>query len=83
MRCIAVDSGTGALVATEDTSCTGSQFVLLTQSELDVYMASPFRMSVGDGVALSALILSVWVSALIARNLIRVVRSDADSSSST
>jgi hypothetical protein len=78
MKCIAVDGGTGAVTATEDASCTGSQFVLLTQSELDVYMASPFRMSVADGAALSGLILAVWVSALVGRFLIRVVRSDAE-----
>lgn len=78
MKCIAVDAETGALTATEDTACTGSQFVLLTQSELDTYTASPFRMSVEDGATLSGLIISVWVSALIGRWLIRVIWSDAN-----
>jgi hypothetical protein len=81
MKCIAVDSETGALTATADTSCTGSQFVLLTQSELDFYTVSPFRMSVADGAALSGAIIGVWVSAAIVRWLARVLfPSDADPS---
>lgn len=77
MRCVAVDGTTGVLTATEDTSCTGSQFVLLTQSELDFYTASPFRMSVADGAALSGLIILVWVSAYYFRAIIRSLFVDA------
>jgi hypothetical protein len=79
MRCIEVDSGTGALMATADTSCTGSQFVLLTQSELDFYTVSPFRLSVADGAAVSGLIIAVWVAAFYWRALVRALFSDADS----
>jgi hypothetical protein len=78
MKCVAVDGTTGALTATEDTSCTGSQFVLLTQSELDLYTASPFRLSVADGAVLSFLIIGVWVTALAFRSMVKVVRSDAE-----
>ena len=73
MHCVAVDSGTGALTATEDTSCTGSQFVLLTQSELDFYTVSPFRMSVADGAALSSAIVAVWAAAFIVRVMARAL----------
>jgi len=76
MRCVAVDSSTGALTATADESCTGSQFVLLTQSELDFYTASPFRMSVADGAVLSGLIVGVWVAAFICRALVRSLFND-------
>lgn len=71
MRCVAVDPSTGVLSATEDETCTGSQYVLLTQSELDIYMASPFRMSVTDGAALSMAIIAVWAAAHYWRALSR------------
>jgi hypothetical protein len=79
MRCVVV-AGDGSMTATGASSCTGSEFVLLTQSELDFYTASPFRMSVADGAALSGLIVGVWVTALICRYWARVVFGDAESS---
>lgn len=78
MRCVAVDPGTGVLTATSDETCTGSQFVLLTQSELDLYTASPFRLSVADGAAVSGLIIAVWVAAHYWRALTRALFSDGD-----
>lgn len=78
MRCVSIDEGTGAVVATTATSCTGSEFVLLTQSELDLYTASPFRLSVADGAAVSGLIIAVWVAALYWRSLVRALSADAD-----
>lgn len=79
MRCVAV-AADGTMVATAATSCTGSEFVLVTQGELDFYTASPFRLSVGDGAALSGLILGVWVSGLVVRYLVRVIFLDAETS---
>lgn len=73
MRCVAVDPGTGALSATSATTCSGTEYVLLTQGELDLRTASPFVMSLADGAALSGAIVSVWVSALIVRALARVL----------
>lgn len=79
MRCASIDTDTGAVFATQAATCTGSEFVLLTQSELDTYTASPFRMSVADGAVLSGLIIAVWVAAFIARALVRSLFSDASS----
>lgn len=78
MRCVTVDVGTGALIATGDETCAGSQFVLLTQSELDFYTASPFRLSVADGAAVSGLIIAVWVAAHYWRVMSRALFSDGD-----
>lgn len=43
-------------------------------------VGNPFVMSVADGAALSALILGVWVSAVVCRYLVKTVftTSDAD-----
>jgi hypothetical protein len=73
-RCLAIDDSTGAVVATSDTACTGSQYVIVTQAELDLMTASPFRLSVADGAILSSLIVSVWVTGAIARWLVDVIR---------
>ncbi len=78
MRCVVIASD-GSMTATSDSSCTGSEFVILTQSELDFYTASPFRLSVADGLVLSSAILGVWVAALVARYLVRVIWLDAES----
>ena len=78
MRCVVIASD-GSMAATSASSCTGSEFVMLTQAELDFYTASPFRLSVGDGLVLSGAIVGVWVAALVARYLVRVIWSDAES----
>lgn len=78
MRCVTVDPESGVLAATGDVTCTGSQFVLLTQSELDAYTASPFRLSVADGAVVSGLIVAVWVSAFYWRAMVRALFSDGD-----
>jgi hypothetical protein len=79
MRCVVI-AADGSMTATGASTCTGSEFVLLTQSELDFYTASPFRMSVADGAALSGLIVGVWVTALICRTWSRAIWGDAESS---
>lgn len=79
MKCVTV-APDGVLVASTAETCTGSEFVLLTQSELDLYTASPFRLSVSDGAALSGAILAVWVAAFYWRALIRAVFGDSGES---
>lgn len=81
MRCVLVESGTGVLVATEDSTCTSGQYVLVTQGELDYYTVSPFRLSVADGGYVSGLVVAVWVAAHYFKALIRVLNSDGDATS--
>jgi len=77
MLCVTVRPN-NLLEATGNQTCTGSEYVLLTQSELDFYTASPFRLSVADGATLSMLIIGVWVAALAFRSMVKVVKTDAE-----
>lgn len=61
------------LSMTSSDTCTATEFVILTDSEFQQNTASPFRLSVADGATLSALIVSVWVSAWVFKALVRVL----------
>lgn len=61
-------------IGADTTSCTSAQLVVMTQAELDQYVASPFRLSVAEGGAISGAILLLWALAFGVRQIVRMLR---------
>lgn len=64
----------GLTIGADTTACTASQLVVMTQNELDNYVASPFRLSVAEGGAISGAILLLWALAFGVRQIVRMLR---------
>jgi len=72
VRCAVIGDG-GVLLVTEDTACTAEQFVLLTPAEHHQATASPFKLTLAEGGAISSAIVLVWVSAWAVRAAARAL----------
>lgn len=75
MHCATVVKGALVVGPSVAGPCADGELVLYTQYEFFQNTSSPFRLSVADGAAVSALIVSVWVAAAIWRWMIRAVYS--------
>lgn len=64
----------GLTVTEEGSTCTGSQYVVLTQIELDAATVSPFRLDLDQAAAISGAVLAVWAVGWAIRTLVRVLR---------
>lgn len=52
---------TGLTVGAEGvTSCTAAQYVVLTQSQYENAIASPFRLTLSEGGAIAGAVLLLW-----------------------
>lgn len=64
----------GLTVTEEGATCTGSQYVVVTQTEFDAATVSPFRLDLDQAAAISGAILAVWAAGWAIRTLVRVLR---------
>lgn len=74
MRCVVID-GSGQVVESTDTPCTG--FYLLTPAEAELATTNPFHLSPEDGFYVASAILAVWAAAWAWRSLIAALDADA------
>lgn len=61
-------------VGPEGATCTGSQYVVVTQAEFDYATVSPFRLSNDEASSLASAVLLLWGLAFGIRMVIRVLR---------
>ncbi len=67
---------TGLTVGPEGvSSCTAAQYVVMTDAEFQQATASPFRLTLAEGGAISGAILLVWASGWAFRQLQRAMRT--------
>lgn len=64
----------GLTIGAETTSCTANQLIVLTQSQFDQGVVSPFRLTVAEGGAISGAILLLWALAFGVRQIVRMLR---------
>lgn len=60
-------------LSAEGATCTGSQYVVMNQAEFDTLTASPFRLTVQEGGAISGAILLAWAAGWGIRQVTRVL----------
>lgn len=60
--------------ATDVSSCTAAQLIVMTQQEFDQGVVSPFRLTVAEGGAVAGAILALWALAFGIRQVVRVMR---------
>lgn len=73
--------GKPVVFAYEAEACGSGELRLYSSAEVDSLTASvgnPFVLSVADGIAISGLIVGVWVAAFVIRALIRAVNPSND-----
>lgn len=61
-------------LSAEGATCTGSQYVVVNQTEFDTLTASPFRLTIAEGGAIAGAILLAWAAGWGVRTLIGVLR---------
>lgn len=67
---------TGLTVGAEGVAtCTAAQYIVLTNAEFDQATASPFRLTLAEGGAISGAILLIWASGWAFRQLVRLLRT--------
>lgn len=64
----------GLAISAEGATCTGSQYVVVTQAEFDNATVSPFRLSNDEASSLASAVLLLWGMAWGIRMVIRVLR---------
>ena len=60
-------------VNAETTNCPANSLVVMTQGELDQWTASPFRLTLAEGGAVSGAILLVWAVGFGIRAVLRTL----------
>jgi hypothetical protein len=68
----------GLSVGAEGATCTGSQYIVLSQTEFDQFTVSPFRLSLDEASAISGAILLCWAAGWGVRMIVRVLRDSSD-----
>lgn len=68
----------GLSLGVDGAACTGSEYVVVTQTEFDQATVSPFRLSNDEAASIASAVLLVWAIAWGVRVLVRVLR-DSDS----
>lgn len=61
-------------LSAEGATCTSSQYVVMKSQEFDTFTASPFRLTVAQGGAISGAILLLWAAAWGIRQMVGVIR---------
>lgn len=64
----------GLTVSEEGATCTGSQYVVVTQAEFDAATVSPFRLDPDQAAAIAGAVILVWSVGWSIRTLVRVLR---------
>lgn len=64
----------GLTTGAEGATCTGSQYVVLTQAEFDNATVSPFRLSLDEASGISGGILLLWAVGWGIRTVIRTLK---------
>lgn len=61
-------------LSAEGATCTASQYVVMTDAEFSTLTASPFRLTLAEGGAISTAILLVWAAAWGIKTIAVVLR---------
>jgi len=72
---LCVELAASAVQASAASPCTG--YVLLTVSEADLVLSSPFRLTAEQGASIGVAIGAVWALAWGIRVLLRLLQPDA------